>query len=1148
MAIENKNTSSWLDRPLSSYLPKWNLETLLVIVILLMTVGSRFYDVGLRVMSHDEVNHVVPSWDLYQGRGYRHDPVTHGPLQFHLVALSYFILGDSDFSARLPALLFSIATVAVVLFGFRRYLGRSGALIAGLLFMISPYILFYGRYTRNEAFVALLGVLILYATLRYLDRGDHFSMYLLTAATALNFTAKETAYIYAAQLLMFLGFIFLRDVLTARWSDPSWRRYFTFLGVWVVVLLVMALAMGAWSANLAEVIPEAAADVEEVVAVSEPMKPQELGAIGSLAGAVLIGSLAIFLLVRDQGWQSIRSHRSFHLLILVGTLVLPLLSAFPVRIVGWDPLDYSTTGMLHTAIFLVLFTIIAVAIGLWWQPRLWLSNAALFFGIFTVLYTTFFTNGQGFFTGIVGSLGYWLSQQGVERGSQPWYYYAAVQVPLYEYLAALGTLVALYFGVIYNRFFTFPGHSPAQQPEELDNIENQEIEEPAAPRAHIENDDVQVQTPLEKRLPILFLLIFWSLTSLAAYSIAGEKMPWLTVHIALPLLLTAGWGFGYLVDTTPWKKVVGHQGLLAIVILPVFIGALGGLLGSLLGNQMPFQGNTLEQLQASSTFLLSVVVLLLSGWGILRLLVGWEPLEIGRLSGVVFFAFMGLLTVRTAYNASFVNYDNAKEYLVYAHAARGPKDVLEQVEEISQRITRGKDIVVAYDNDGLYPYWWYFRDYPNHRWYTDKPTRDLRDAPLIIASETNYGKLDSIVKDNYVYYEYMRLWWPNQDYFNLTWERIWNAIKDREMRSAVFKIWLNRDYSDYAQLTNSSSLTLETWQPSSRMRFYVRNDVVSQIWEYGAAPAIAQVVDVDAYQDKLVELTADTVFGASGDQPGQLQAPRGIAVAQDETIYVADSQNHRIQRFSPDGELLNNWGSFSGAAPEAAQDGAFNEPWGVAVGPDGSVYVADTWNHRIQKFSPEGEFLLTWGHFGQAESPEAMWGPRDVAVDAENRVYVTDTGNKRILVFSSNGQYVTQFGSVGMGLGELDEPVGIALDEQGVVYIVDTWNQRVQVFVPDESGTAFTPMTTWEVNGWFGQSLDNKPFIATDSQGHVFVTDPEGYRVLEFSGEGSFVRGWGDYSPGIDGFGLPSGIATDSFGYVWVSDAGNNRLLRYPMP
>ena len=86
-------------------------------------------------------------------------------------------------------------------------------------------------------------------------------------------------------------------------------------------------------------------------------------------------------------------------------------------------------------------------------------------------------------------------------------------------------------------------------------------------------------------------------------------------------------------------------------------------------------------------------------------------------------------------------------------------------------------------------------------------------------------------------------------------------------------------------------------------------------------------------------------------------------------------------------------------APAQRTGGTFNQPWGIGLGPDGSVYVADTWNHRVQKFNAQGEFLSMWGYFGQGEQPEAFWGPRDVAVDSKGRVFITDTGNKRVVVF-----------------------------------------------------------------------------------------------------------------------------------------------------
>ena len=82
------------------------------------------------------------------------------------------------------------------------------------------------------------------------------------------------------------------------------------------------------------------------------------------------------------------------------------------------------------------------------------------------------------------------------------------------------------------------------------------------------------------------------------------------------------------------------------------------------------------------------------------------------------------------------------------------------------------------------------------------------------------------------------------------------------------------------------------------------------------------------------------------------------------------------------------------------------------------MYVADTWNHRVQKFTADGEFITAWGNFGQAENEYAFWGPRDVAVDSEGHVYVTDTGNKRIVVFDQNGKFLSSFGSAGMESGE----------------------------------------------------------------------------------------------------------------------------------
>jgi predicted membrane-bound mannosyltransferase/DNA-binding beta-propeller fold protein YncE len=1160
-------STDWLERPILRDPSKlFTFENLLIVLILALAIVSRFAILGERVMSHDEINHVVPSYNLYQGQGYRHDPVTHGPFQFHIVALSYFLFGDNDFTSRIPAALFSLGAVAFLIFAFRRYLGRTGALIAGLLFMISPYMLYYGRYTRNEAFIELVGVMTLFGILRFLEKGDRFSMFVVTISTALHFCIKETAFIYTAQALIFLFFMFLVETRRAEIRRPERFNRFLMSMVAAMVLVFVALGLALYKADTGagvEAPPPSLFDAAHLRLYAELI---------AVIGAIGLAFFGLRTLAQDIGWKQIRRMRSFILLILIGTLILPMLSPMPVYMLGYNPLEYSETiSIIRTGTFVALFFVLAIAIGLWWNPILWLQNAFAFYAIFIVFYTTFFTNGDGFFTGIVGSLGYWLSQQGVQRGNQPRYYYALLQMPVYEYLSLLGTALAAYFGIRYRLFSHFPGFAPAHSPRsrqvEVPVTGSAEPEEIAAPvysettEPALDEEEATVIQPglqpaeedfytWQQPLPILGFLLYWAFSSLLAYSLAGERMPWLTVHVAMGFLLAAAWGFGFLIDTTPWRRLTQMKGLLAVLLFPVFYAALTSALGGLLGANPPFQGNTLEQLRATSRFIFAVIATSASLVGIIYLLRGWLTAHILRLGAVVFFALMAVLTARTAYLASFINYDYATEYLVYAHAAPGPKQVLRQIEDISRRTAGEKSIQVAYSSDGLYPYWWYLRDYPNHRWYQTEPTRDLRDFPVVIAGEDVFGSIEPVLGDNYFRFDYIRLWWPNQDYFGLFdnyGERIRSALGNPEMRAAVFDIWLNRDYTDYARLTNQTTvLSPETWSPAARMRVYIRRDVVAQIWEYGAGPAVLGPEVGDPYAENMIELSPVQVVGGTGEDPGRFQAPRGIQAAPDGSLYVADSRNHRIQHIAEDGSVIHTWGGFAESSSGPAAEGMFNEPWDVAIGPDGSVYVSDTWNHRIQKFTADGQFLLQWGYFGQGETPEGFYGPRGVATDQQGRVYVMDTGNKRVSIFDADGNAITQFGTSGFGPGQFNEPVGIALDAEGNIYITDTWNQRVQVMQPSADGLFFSQLLTWEIDGWDGQSVDNKPFLAVSPvTGNVLVTDPEEPRVLEFDREGNFIRGWGRYSTTPDGFGLVSGITVAPDGSVWVSDSGNNYLLRF---
>jgi len=848
--------------------------------------------------------------------------------------------------------------------------------------------------------------------------------------------------------------------------------------------------------------------------------------------------LTLYFLIKGYSWERIKKDRSFGLLVLLGTFVLPQLTAFPVKIVGWtiptnatQVIGLTTQNILQIAAFFVPLLIISILIGIFWNTREWLINAAIFYSIFTIFYTTLFTNGAGFFTGMVGSLGYWLEQQGVNRGSQPWYYFWLVQIPIYEYVPAIGTLAAFII-------LLFKGNKKNQETDP-NSLEQQSFLE------YIEKDEQEINNRddifKQSNIPIWFFL-FWAVTSLISYTIAGEKMPWLTVHIAFPMILCAGWAFGELVESINWETFRRDYGWLFILLFPIFTISLTILLTSLLGNNPPFQGKNLDQLSATSTFVMSMLAMTISGVGILFLSRRYREVQYLQLFGLTVIVIFTLLNARTAFTATFINYDYANELLVYAHSAKGVKTALSQIEEISQRTTDGLAIHVAYDNETSYPYWWYLRNYSNAQYYGAEPTRGLREAPIILVGDANFGKIEPIVGKAYDRFDYIRLWWPNQDYFGLSWERVKNAITNPEMRNALLQIWLNRDYSEYGKVTGKD-MSLPNWSPSAHMRLYIRKDIVGKLWNYGSEIS-AEPIIADPYEGKQKNFVADKVFGVMGGEPGQFLHPRGIAVASDGSVFITDSDNQRIQHLSPDGKVINVWGGFGDITTGNIPGGLFNQPWGIEVSNDGYVYVADTWNHRIQKFTFDGEFVEMWGYFGQAENPDAFWGPRDIAIDVDGNVYVTDTGNKRVVVFGANGNYITEFGSAGYGLGQFDEPVGIAVDNDGNVYVADTWNQRIQLFVPDEA-EGYVPKTTWDVYAWYGQSLDNKPYMDVDSNGILYTTDPEGYRVLQFETNGEFVQYWGDLGDTTSTFNLPTGIAVDGTGGVWIVDSGNSRIMHF---
>jgi len=194
--------------------------------------------------------------------------------------------------------------------------------------------------------------------------------------------------------------------------------------------------------------------------------------------------------------------------------------------------------------------------------------------------------------------------------------------------------------------------------------------------------------------------------------------------------------------------------------------------------------------------------------------------------------------------------------------------------------------------------------------------------------------------------------------------------------------------------------------------------------------------------------------GLFGTGPGEFADPRGIDVDRRGFVYVADHGNHRVQKFTADGRLLAIWGRDGGQGSPGAGAGEFNQPRGVTTDFAGDVYVAEKVNHRIQKLTADGRFITWWGKNGGAGGGDVAIGsapgefnlPYDVGVGARDEVYVTDTSNTRMQKFTSDGRFLDMWGSPGIGDGQFHDPYGVDTDCRGNVYVTDEENSRVQKF------------------------------------------------------------------------------------------------------
>jgi sugar lactone lactonase YvrE len=274
-------------------------------------------------------------------------------------------------------------------------------------------------------------------------------------------------------------------------------------------------------------------------------------------------------------------------------------------------------------------------------------------------------------------------------------------------------------------------------------------------------------------------------------------------------------------------------------------------------------------------------------------------------------------------------------------------------------------------------------------------------------------------------------------------------------------------------------------------------------------------------------------------QPWYFNVPGDIAIDKNDFVYIADTWNNRVQKFTTMGHFISKWGR------NIFSDGNFGYggPAALTADKDGFVYVNDPISYRIQKFSSDGRFLCKWGKQGTADGEFSSPVAGGLAVDKNGFIYVADRNSHQIQKFTDSGVFVGKWGRKGSANGEFESPTDIVFDSSNIAHVVDSENRRIQKFTSDGEFVAAYGQGTFGTGGPFPYS------IAADSKDFIYVIGSQDSRIQKFTSDGEWVTQWGSYGSGDGQFGCytpyPYGIAVDSKDYIYVADAGNSNVQKF---
>jgi predicted membrane-bound mannosyltransferase len=637
--------------------------------VILLGAVLRFWGLGDKPLHHDESLHAYFSLQLMHNienwiscfnpnnSCYHYDPLLHGPFQFHFIALVYKIsqiLGAADNGVNTTTVRILAATLGTVIISLpyflRDYLGKWGAWLACFLLAVSPSMVYFSRFAREDIYMACFTLLLVVSVARYVRGRQMRWLILASLAFSLSYATKEATFLTVAVFGSFLAGLIVWE-LGLKWPVRSRVRPETFawyiprtaapiaLLAYLLVVGIAAKIFFGWLKALSIYVTDPkntpAADL-----FVQGLKDKTVAIVPWIG--IILGIYVLSILGRE----------------MYGKLPLPGRRGLAARI---DPERQR-----------ILDTILTMP----WTH--WFFALLCGWAVFLVLFTVVFTNIRGGIgDGIWAGLYYWIQQQQVARGGQPWYYYLLL-IPLYEQIGVVFGLIGVVRCLL---------------------------------------------RPTRFRL----FLVYWFVGNFFLYSWAAEKMPWLMIHITMPMLLLA-----------------------AIGLEPAVV-AVVNLVKSRLTRSAPGEAPTRE----------SVSVFAPQQGPRVGVLAGATAIV-----GVVLAMLLLLPTLHNMYEVSYVHAaDGPHEMMVYVQTTTDVNIVMAKIDALDQKMYGGKHLLpIGLMNDATWPFAWYVRDYTNVCFnYPDGCAASARTYPVIISGGDNLYTAESQYAGNkggYAFHQYhMRTWW-----------------------------------------------------------------------------------------------------------------------------------------------------------------------------------------------------------------------------------------------------------------------------------------------------------------------------------------------------------------------------------------------------